>query len=76
VDTYDTLEGVRKVVRLADEKGRDFRVRAVRLDSGDLAGLAVEARAILDAAGLEDVQIFASGGLDEHEISAHAGRWR
>lgn len=69
VDTYDTLEGVRRVVRLAEELGPEFRVRAVRLDSGDLADLALGARAILDAAGLHDVQIFASGGLDEYEIA-------
>jgi len=70
VDTYDTIEGVRKVVRLAEEMGDDFQVRGVRLDSGDLAELAFESRRILDAAGLEDVSIFASGGLDEYEIAA------
>ena len=73
VDTYDTLEGVRKVVELAREMGDDFRVRAVRLDSGDLAELAVGARRILDGAGLEEVEIFASGGLDEHEIARMVG---
>lgn len=69
VDTYDTLDGVRKVVELARELGERFRVRAVRLDSGDLAALASEARRILDAAGLERVELFASGGLDEHRIA-------
>lgn len=69
VDTYDTVEGVRRVVRLAEELGEGFRVRGVRLDSGDLAGLAMESRAILDAAGLHDVTIFASGSLDEYEIA-------
>lgn len=68
VDTYDTLEGVRKVVRLAEERGEAFAVRGVRLDSGDLGTLAKEARAILDGAGRQDVEIFASGGLDEWEI--------
>lgn len=68
VDTYDTLEGVGKIVALAREAGEGFAVRGVRLDSGDLAALAFEARQILDAAGLEGVEIFASGGLDEHEI--------
>ena len=68
VDTYDTLEGVRNVVRLAEELGDAFAVRAIRLDSGDLGELAVSAREILDAAGLDDVEIFASGGLDEYEI--------
>ncbi len=68
VDTYDTLEGVRKVVRLAEELGDGFRVRGVRLGSGDLGALAKRARAILDQARLTDVEIFVSGGLDEHRI--------
>jgi nicotinate phosphoribosyltransferase len=69
VDTYDTLEGVKRVVQLARELGERFQVRAVRLDSGDLTQLAFESRRILDEAGLEDVEIFASGGLDEYEIA-------
>lgn len=69
VDTYDTIAGVRRVVELARELGPEFRVRAVRLDSGDLAMLSIRAREILDAAGLERVEIFASGGLDEDEIA-------
>ncbi|MGM0553490.1 MAG: nicotinate phosphoribosyltransferase [Pseudomonadota bacterium] len=69
VDTYDTLAGVRKVIALAESLGDAFRVRAIRLDSGDLAQLAREARAMLDAAGLTQVEIFASGGLDEDSIA-------
>ncbi|MDQ2696949.1 MAG: nicotinate phosphoribosyltransferase [Pseudomonadota bacterium] len=69
VDTYDTLDGVRKVIRLAGELGDAFRVAAVRLDSGDLAGLARGARQLLDAAGLESVKIFASGGLNEFKLA-------
>ena len=69
VDTYETLAGVRRVIRLADELGSEFRVRGIRLDSGDLAALSREARAILDSAGLERVEIIASGGLDEHSIA-------
>ncbi|HYL38730.1 MAG TPA: nicotinate phosphoribosyltransferase [Bryobacteraceae bacterium] len=68
VDTYDTLEGVRKVIDLSRKLGGCFRVRAVRLDSGDLAGLAVAARRMLDEAGLRNVTIFASSGLDEYKI--------
>jgi nicotinate phosphoribosyltransferase len=68
VDTYDTLGGVRHVVDLARELGDRFQVRAIRLDSGDMATLARAARAILDEAGLQRVQIFASGGLDEERI--------
>jgi len=69
VDTYDTLEGVRNVIRLSNEHGSGFRVRGVRLDSGDLGDLARRSRVLLDEAGLRNVTIFASGGLDEHEIA-------
>ena len=68
VDTYDTLGGVRKVVQLAKELGNRFRVRGLRLDSGDLAQLAFAARKILDEAGLNEVSIVASGSLDEFAI--------
>lgn len=70
VDTYDTLEGVRRVIALAHALGPDCRIRGIRLDSGDLASLARAARAAFDAAGLQTLQIFASGGLDEHRIAA------
>ena len=63
VDTYDTLEGVRKAARL----GRPLR--AVRLDSGDFDSLARATRRILDEAGLHDVQIMLSGDLDEDRIA-------
>lgn len=70
VDTYDTLEGVRRVAELARRLGPDCRIRGVRLDSGNLGELAKGARAILDKAGLHRLQIFASGGLDEGKLSA------
>jgi nicotinate phosphoribosyltransferase len=69
VDTYDTLDGVQRVIELSHELGEAFRVRGVRLDSGDLGGLAKAARDLLDEAGLSQVKIFASGGLDETEIA-------
>ncbi len=68
VDTYDTLKGVDKVIELARRQGDAFQVRAIRLDSGDLTALSREARTRLDAAGLVNVKIFASGGLDEYKI--------
>ena len=68
IDTYDTLAGVEKVITLADELGEDFKVRAVRLDSGDLLDLSRRVRAALDQAGLSHVQIIASSSLDEYEI--------
>jgi nicotinate phosphoribosyltransferase len=69
VDTYDTLDGVRHVISLSRELGDDFKVAAVRLDSGDLGELARQSRKLLDAAGLERVKIFASGGLDEYSVA-------
>lgn len=70
VDTYDTLEGVRKVIQLGRDLGDQFRIAAVRLDSGDLASLAVATRQLLDQAGLNKVKIFASSGLDEYKVQA------
>jgi nicotinate phosphoribosyltransferase len=68
IDTYDSIEGVKKVVALAKELGSAFKVRGVRIDSGDLTALSKAARQILDDAGLSEVQIVASGGLDEYVI--------
>ncbi len=69
VDTYDTLAGVDKVIRLARKLGKRCRLKGIRLDSGDLAALAREARRRLDQAGLSGLKIFASGNLDEHRIT-------
>lgn len=71
VDTYDTLAGVRR----AAEEGKRLRARGyemigVRIDSGDLAWLSCEARAILDEAGLASARIVASNELDEHLIAS------
>ncbi|MGK5739985.1 nicotinate phosphoribosyltransferase [Micromonospora sp. URMC 103] len=68
VDTYDTPAGVRAAVDVATELGLTGPL-GVRLDSGDLAALAREARAILDGAGLTDARIIASGSLDEDVIA-------
>lgn len=64
LDTYDTLAAVEKIVRSG------VRATGVRLDSGDIEGLAKEVRARLDEAGLGGTKIFASGDLDELAISS------
>ena len=70
VDTYDTLAGVRRAAAVGRELAASgHRLAGVRLDSGDLSVLARESRELLDAAGLGDVTIFASGGLDEHAVA-------
>ena len=71
IDTYDTLKGARNACIIAKEmEARGAQLRAVRLDSGDLLRLSKQVRHILDAAGLEYVQIIASHELDEFQIDA------
>lgn len=69
LDTYDTVAAATTVARLAPAfAARGIAIKGVRLDSGDLAVLARAVRAVLDAAGLNTVTIFASGNLDEFRI--------
>ena len=71
VDTYDTLTGVKRAVEVGKglrEKG--FKMVGIRLDSGDLAYLSIEARKILDEAGFQDTVIVASNDLDEYIIES------
>jgi nicotinate phosphoribosyltransferase len=69
IDTYDTEKAAEKVVAIAPRLARaGIRIQGVRIDSGDLADHARKVRAILDAGGLGGVKIFASGGLDEHNL--------
>ena len=71
VDTYSSLTGVRHAI----EVGRHLRtlgkeLLGIRLDSGDLAYLSIEARQMLDSAGFAETRIMASNDLDEHIISS------
>jgi nicotinate phosphoribosyltransferase len=70
VDTYDTIEGVRMAIETVRALGGVNVIRAVRLDSGDLDVLSRETRALLDAAGLHDVGIVVSGGIEERKIAS------
>jgi len=70
IDTYDTERAAEKVVALAPElAAENIPIKAVRLDSGDLAEHARRVRAILDRGGLTETRILASGGLDETSIA-------
>jgi nicotinate phosphoribosyltransferase len=66
VDTYDTRRGVERAIAASRSTG--ISLGAVRLDSGDLDGLSREARALLDAAGMDETRIIVSGDLDEWRI--------
>lgn len=73
IDTYDTEAGAAKAARLAPKLAADgIKLAGVRLDSGDLADHAVKVRKILDGHGLQDVSVFASGGIDEDALLAFA----
>jgi nicotinate phosphoribosyltransferase len=63
IDTYDTVRGAQLAAKVAGDK-----LKGVRLDSGDLGALAKEVRAVLDAEGLSEAQIVASGDLNEYKI--------
>lgn len=71
VDTYDTLRsGIPNAIRVAREYliPNGYKLKGIRIDSGDLAYLSKEARKMLDQAGFKDAAICLSNGLDEYTI--------
>ncbi len=72
VDTYNVLKsGIPNAIKAFDTvlKPLNARPKGIRLDSGDIAYLSIEARKMLDEAGYPDCKIVASNSLDEHIIS-------
>lgn len=71
VDTYNSIEGTKHAIEIGKElKQRGHHFAGIRLDSGDLAYLSIEARKLLDAAGFYDAVIVGSSDLDEHIIES------
>lgn len=71
IDTYDTEEAARKLVRLAPQLAEEgITLYGVRIDSGDLGEHARRVRRILDEGRLSQIKIFASGNLDEYGVCA------
>lgn len=73
VDTFDTLNsGIPNAIRVAKEylEPNGYRLKGVRIDSGDLVYLSKAARAMLDDAGYPDAGICLSNGLDEYAIES------
>jgi len=64
VDTYDTPRGIARALEVAGTE-----LGGIRIDSGDLAAAARDARAQLDAAGATHARIVVSGDLDEYRIA-------
>ena len=70
VDTYDTIQGVRNAIAVGKMlRQRGHEMAGIRLDSGDLAYLSIEARRMLDEAGFPNAGILASNDLDEYLIA-------
>ena len=70
IDTYDVLQGARNAAVVAKElEAAGHRLDAVRIDSGDLADLSKDVRAILDSKGLDYVKIIATSDLNEYRIT-------
>jgi nicotinate phosphoribosyltransferase len=67
VDTFDTLDGVRRAIAASRDAG--VRLAGVRLDSGDLLELSRATRRLLDEAGMSEAGIAASGDLEEVRIA-------
>ena len=69
VDTYDTREGLRRAIAVAKRlRHQGVTLDGIRLDSGDLVTLSIDARRELDRAGLHDTKVIASNDLDEYRI--------
>ncbi|WP_159470912.1 nicotinate phosphoribosyltransferase [Dyadobacter sp. 3J3] len=67
VDTYDSIQGVENAIIVGNQlRKRGYELGGIRLDSGDLAYLSIEARKLLDEAGFEKTNIVASNDLDEY----------
>jgi len=70
VDTYNSLDGVRRAIEVAKQLRRDrHEMIGVRLDSGDQVALSIDARQMLDEAGFSNAKIVCSGDLDEFAIA-------
>lgn len=70
VDTYDTIEGVKKAIEVAKKlRENGHEMNGIRLDSGDLNQLSIESRKLLDEAGFGQAAIVASNDLDEYRIA-------
>jgi nicotinate phosphoribosyltransferase len=61
------MAGIKHAIDVIKELNLGGRL-GIRIDSGDLVALTKRGRRLLDEAGLHEVRIFVSGGLDELSI--------
>ncbi len=73
IDTYSTLNsGIKNAIKVAKDylEPNGYRLKGVRIDSGDMAYLSKKVRKLLDEAGMEDCSIVVSNSLDEYVIES------
>ena len=73
IDTYSTLKsGIVNAIKVAKDylEPNGYRLKGVRIDSGDMAYLSKKVRKMLDEAGMEDCKIVVSNSLDEYVIES------
>jgi nicotinate phosphoribosyltransferase len=71
VDTFHSLDGITHAIQVGQTlRAAGHQLGGIRLDSGDLAYLSIEARRMLDEAGFKDAAIVASNELDEGIITS------
>ena len=73
IDTYSTLKsGIKNAIRVAKEylEPNGYRLKGVRIDSGDMAYLSKQVRKELDQNGMQDCGIVVSNSLDEYVIES------
>ena len=73
IDTYSTLKsGIVNAIKVAKDylEPNGYRLKGVRIDSGDMAYLSKKVRKMLDEAGMKDCKIVVSNSLDEYVIES------
>jgi len=71
VDTFDTLRsGIPNAIRVSREylEPNGYKLKGIRIDSGDLVYLSKAAKQMLVDAGYPDATICLSNGLDEYSV--------
>jgi len=71
VDTYNTISGIAHAIEIGKSlHAQGHELTGIRLDSGDLAYLSIEARKMLDESGFKRTAIVATNDLDESIIAS------
>ncbi|NLC96715.1 MAG: nicotinate phosphoribosyltransferase [Erysipelotrichaceae bacterium] len=73
IDTYDTIKsGIVNSIKVTKDFliPNGYRLKSVRIDSGDLSYLSKQVRKILDEEGMEDTKIVLSNSIDPYTLTS------